>query len=202
MPSDRKNAILTAAGNCFVKNGYEKTTLDNIAEQVKINKASFYYYFKNKEAIFVDLITREADQFIEETCHKVNAIAGCRNKILSWVRESLKYNDNASILHRLSIESIRKLTPQIIALKNYAKEKGTVYLRGVLSGCAKLNMIKDVPIGTVAASISNIMYALKDQAYHEERFHPEGKVDTKKLVDGIVFSISLILDGIIMREKK
>jgi len=45
MSSDRKREILAAAGKCFVQYGYEKTTLDDIAAIVGINKASFYYSF-------------------------------------------------------------------------------------------------------------------------------------------------------------
>jgi AcrR family transcriptional regulator len=111
MSSDRKKDILAAAGKCFVKFGYDKTTLDDIAGQVGINKASFYYYFKNKEAIFIDLIIREADEFIKAVKNKVDSVSGCREKILAWIKESFRYNESNSILHQLSIESLKKLTP-------------------------------------------------------------------------------------------
>ncbi len=37
----------------FVKNGYEKTTLDEIAAEAGIARRTFFYYFKSKEAILL-----------------------------------------------------------------------------------------------------------------------------------------------------
>ena len=37
----------------FVKNGYERTTLDEIAAEAGISRRTFFYYFKSKEAILL-----------------------------------------------------------------------------------------------------------------------------------------------------
>ncbi len=56
----------------FTEQGYEATTLRQIADELGINKASLYYYFDGKEAIVQSLLDQRGDE-VEE--------------LLAWVRE-------------------------------------------------------------------------------------------------------------------
>lgn len=198
MSFDRKKEIIAAAGKCFIKFGYDKTTLDDIAEIVGINKASFYYYFENKEAIFHDLIISEADDYIEKLKKKVASIDGCREKILSWIKEGFKYDEANSILRQLSLDSLRKLSPILFGLQKYAKEKGKEYLSSVLTYFEDKGQIKTNDPDKVAQAIQNIIYTFKDNAYHYTQNTPDGIAGKKKLEEEILFTVSLILDGIIV----
>ena len=55
MENDRKNEIIEAAKKRFAK-GYSPTSMDDIARDVGITKASLYYFFKGKEEIFSAII--------------------------------------------------------------------------------------------------------------------------------------------------
>jgi AcrR family transcriptional regulator len=200
MSAERKNHILAAAGKCFVKFGYDKTTLDDIAELVGINKASFYYYFRNKEAIFAELITRQADEFIESTKNKVESIDGCKEKIIAWIKESFTYNDTNSILHRLSLESLKKLSPLLLELNNFAKQKGTEYLGSILTEYRKKGELNTDNVSRVAQTIQNIIYAMKDNTYQQAKSNPGEAVDFTQTVDEICYAVALILDGITVRK--
>ena len=46
-----KEKIINAAYNVFTNKGYHKTTMDDIANEVGVSKASLYSYFKSKEEI-------------------------------------------------------------------------------------------------------------------------------------------------------
>src|SRR5579885_185448 len=56
---DKKEAtrqdILSAAGFLFVKNGYEDTSVDDIAESANVAKGTFYYHFKSKDEVLIGL---------------------------------------------------------------------------------------------------------------------------------------------------
>jgi len=56
MENDRKKEIIEAAKKLFALNGYSPTSMDDIAKDVGINKASLYYFFKGKEEIFAAII--------------------------------------------------------------------------------------------------------------------------------------------------
>ena len=48
----RRQEIIDAAEKVFFAKGYDKVTMDEIAQKAEVNKALLYYYFKNKETLF------------------------------------------------------------------------------------------------------------------------------------------------------
>ncbi len=54
----RKTAIIDAAEKIFTQNGYEKTTIDDIAKESELAKGTLYLYFQSKEEIFGGIILR------------------------------------------------------------------------------------------------------------------------------------------------
>jgi AcrR family transcriptional regulator len=196
MAPDRKNEILAAARDCFDKFGYDKTTLDDIGEAVGMNKVSLYYYFKNKEAIFTEAVIREADEYSDSLAKKVESIDGCRNKILAWIREGFRYNRANSILHHLSPENLRKLGPQLEELKSYGMRKGIDYFETLLKNGQEKKEITKCDTGKVASAIQNVIYSMKNQAYQNARYGGRKEFDFNAMVSEIVFTVSLMLDGI------
>lgn len=49
----RREQIIRAAEKAFFARGYDRVTMDEIAREADVNKALLYYYFKNKEALFL-----------------------------------------------------------------------------------------------------------------------------------------------------
>lgn len=58
--------ILDAAIEVFVQLGYHATRLEDIAEAAGFSKTALYYYFKDKEEIFLNLCLREHERLITE----------------------------------------------------------------------------------------------------------------------------------------
>jgi AcrR family transcriptional regulator len=54
----RKKEILDAAERLFFLRGYEAVSMDEIAREVELNKATLYLYFQNKEALFAAVVLR------------------------------------------------------------------------------------------------------------------------------------------------
>jgi AcrR family transcriptional regulator len=52
----QRKKILNAAGRLFWQKGYVATTLDDIARAGRINKATIYYYFKNKAFLLFEIV--------------------------------------------------------------------------------------------------------------------------------------------------
>ncbi|MBB1643791.1 TetR/AcrR family transcriptional regulator [Sphingobacterium sp. UME9] len=49
---DRKDQIIHAAIRRFMHYGFSKTTMNEIAEDIKITKANLYYYYSEKECTY------------------------------------------------------------------------------------------------------------------------------------------------------
>lgn len=54
----KRGAILEAALKRFKRFGLAKTTMDEIAKDLEISKGSLYYYFSDKERIYVAVVER------------------------------------------------------------------------------------------------------------------------------------------------
>jgi len=62
----RKEEIIRAAAKRFGRHGLGKTTLDEIARDVRIGKPTIYHYFKSKDDLFYSSIIWETSQYIED----------------------------------------------------------------------------------------------------------------------------------------
>jgi AcrR family transcriptional regulator len=193
---DKRNEILNAAGKCFAKFGYDKTTLDDIGKMVGMNKASLYYYFDNKEAIFKEMITREAHAYRDLLKEKVEQVRGCRQKILAWIEEGFKFNQSGSILHQLSMEMLQKLSPILEELKNDAFENGALFLASILDNGQKQNEMIPCDSLKIARAIQNVIYSIKDSVMMKARPNLYTEIDFPAMIREILFTVSLILDGI------
>jgi AcrR family transcriptional regulator len=56
---EKQTNIPDVAQNPFAKFGLAKTTIEDIAKKARMGKASIYYYFKNKESIYKEVIHKE-----------------------------------------------------------------------------------------------------------------------------------------------
>jgi AcrR family transcriptional regulator len=62
----RQEEIIRAAAKRFSRHGFGKTTLEEIARDVRIGKPTIYHYFKSKDELFYTSITFQSSQFIED----------------------------------------------------------------------------------------------------------------------------------------
>lgn len=60
---DQRSIIMAAARKRFAYYGLEKTTMNEIAGDIGISKAALYYYFTDKEQLFVAVVEGEIDEF-------------------------------------------------------------------------------------------------------------------------------------------
>ena len=66
METDRKTQIIKAAVKRFARHGLNKTTLDEIARDLRIGKATIYYYFKSKDELFFETIIYDSDLILND----------------------------------------------------------------------------------------------------------------------------------------
>ena len=196
MAPDRKTEILDAAGSCFARFGYEKTTMDDIGEMVGMNKVSLYYYFKNKETLFKEMIIREADQFSEMVRSRVKEIRGPRERLIDWIKTGFEFSQSGSILHQLSVESLSKLSPQLEELKEYAFQNGADYIASLILEGQQSGEFIACDAAKIGTTIQRVIYSIKDSAYQEFRNNPLRPMDYEKLCRDVTFTVGLILDGI------
>lgn len=87
---DSRAVIIKAAGELFGKFGFNKTTMDEIAQAVYKSKSSIYYYFKSKEEIFKAVVERESRVMREGLRKAIDRENTPQEKIQAYVITRLK----------------------------------------------------------------------------------------------------------------
>ncbi|MDI1234277.1 MAG: TetR/AcrR family transcriptional regulator [bacterium] len=80
----RRVEILEKAANCFTQFGFNKTTLDDIGDALGFNKAALYYYFKNKEELFSNVMKYELARLWDRLREERTNTKGFENKMLEY----------------------------------------------------------------------------------------------------------------------
>lgn len=78
--------IMDAAYEQFLRFGYRKTTMEDIAKAAGKGKSSLYYYFKNKEEIFQATVWKHSGEVMTITERALEGITSLKEQILTTVR--------------------------------------------------------------------------------------------------------------------
>lgn len=196
MPGDRIPEILDAAGRCFARYGYEKTTMDEIGALVGMNKVSLYYYFANKEALFKAMLKREADDYLAKMKRDVGGMRGCRKRIEAWIELSFKYGSQSAVMRQVSMDTLRNLSPLLGEFRDSSLASSREEIAALLREGIEGGELRSCDAARVAASIVGIIGAAKDAAVREFMARPDEAIDTARVVKDIRFTVDLILGGL------
>jgi AcrR family transcriptional regulator len=97
--SDRtREAILDAARIAFARKGFSGVTIRDITNLTGVTRANFYYYFRDKTELFIDLGTetyREALATVEALGESPDRAESDADAIGRWVVRYLEYLDHS-----------------------------------------------------------------------------------------------------------
>jgi AcrR family transcriptional regulator len=79
--------ILEAAKKVFILNGFEGTSMQQIANEAGINKSLLHYYFRNKEKLFAAVFSYAFQNFVPQIQEILNSSASVFTKIERIVSE-------------------------------------------------------------------------------------------------------------------
>lgn len=125
MNMTRREKILEAATWLFGYYGFEKTTVDDIAERASISKGSVYLEFQNKEAILVAVV----QQFTTRELERINQLVkGASAPYIDVLRELL----HGHVLSYWSIANGQLHSPEVIASANPAIMAEIINFQGAI----------------------------------------------------------------------
>jgi AcrR family transcriptional regulator len=53
-PANKRDAVLKAAAELFLETSYSRTSMNDVANRLRITKPALYHYFRNKEELFLE----------------------------------------------------------------------------------------------------------------------------------------------------
>ncbi|MGO4528185.1 TetR/AcrR family transcriptional regulator [Paenibacillus sp. 2TAF8] len=66
---EAKTIILNHAKSLFIEKGYDRATMDDLCVLTQMSKGNLYHHFKNKEVLFLKLLTRHTEQMSQKWLH-------------------------------------------------------------------------------------------------------------------------------------
>ena len=173
LPEDKKEKIIKVCIDEFVKNGFEKTSTDNIAAKAGISKGSVFHYFKSKKNLYFYLIkyvyhlltekTMIASQEIEDQdfFERIKGIVLIKQKIAIQYHKETQFIINA-LRHP---PAVLKKECEDLYKKNwntYEKMKNYVYRVDLIE---PEQVRKNVSIELIVNFTMNILEKLSDRYF-------------------------------------
>jgi AcrR family transcriptional regulator len=110
-----RRKIIITAGTIFSRYGFRKTTMDEIANALKMGKSSVYYYFSSKQEIFEAVVKYEANTLRNELTTAIKSVESPIDKMRKYVLVRMKafeklsnYYNAIAILRLILYDGVRK----------------------------------------------------------------------------------------------
>jgi TetR/AcrR family transcriptional regulator len=111
----RKTEIIDAAERLFFSRGYEDVSMEEIAGEVELNKATLYLYFENKETLFATIVLHGVwilqEKFTECMKQQVSGIVKVILMGQAYYRFSQEYPEYLRLIHFYGSERFSKENP-------------------------------------------------------------------------------------------
>lgn len=198
---ERRKEILEAALAAFLETGFDKTSMDDVVRATGLSKGTIYWYFKNKQELYVALMEYVIDGFFEEFEH-----------ILSTAHDMPPYEAVKAMFGSISL--MLDANPKVASLTvdfmmqalhypdmrekyaayyaRYINEVGTIIQRGIDSGT-----FRQVDARAAAATLIGTMDGVMLQALLGEELNLDWQWQAKHILDTAeaLFSNGLLNNG-------
>ena len=191
-----KEKIGRVAMKCFSKYGLDKTTLEDIAKEVGLNKASLYYYYKNKEDIFLEVAIREGQDFLSSLQQKTLAKKNTEDRVTFYLLERINYYKNILNMNRVSVETLHKMLPRFFELFDSIMQAEVQFLSKIIREAVKTKELIKVNPDNLASSLIAMNDALKHHAEHKAILKNQDEIDYSQILVDMKFLLSLIFKGL------
>jgi len=154
----RRKDILDAAERVFFRQGVEKATMDDVAQEAELSKATLYLYFSSKEEIYFAIYLRGQDKLFSMIDKATKAVGNTREKLSRYmsivVNFQKKYPNYFEAFFYFLTRGVQ-LSDDNIYLKQH-KETGRAFLnnwirliqKGQDEGFIRANL-NAIPVGAI-----------------------------------------------------
>ena len=137
----KRQLIIDAAIEVFSRNGFQNSTISQIARKADVAEGTIYQYFKNKEDLFFSIPIDKTKEFYNELELHLEGIHGAENKIRKFVwyylyhlQENPNYTRalmlemrvNRNFAKTKTFEAYRPLTHKILEIIEEGQEEGVI----------------------------------------------------------------------------
>jgi AcrR family transcriptional regulator len=159
---ETRDAIIQIARNIFGKYGFQKTSMNQIANANRKGKSSLYYYFNSKEDVFIAVLQQEAMMLKGQILASIAEYDDPKDKIRAYVHIRMNgFKNLLNLYDAIRNEYLSHLPFIENARKNYDAEEQNMIKSILDDGIARgFFSISDTTIASLA-----IVTAMKGLEY-------------------------------------
>ena len=105
---DKRRAILRRSAKLFAQNGYDRTSMAEVADASGVSKALLYHYYVGKESLLFDILHAHL-QDLMDAVRAVDAKLAARARLQALIGAVLNAYRDADDEHKIQINELRKL---------------------------------------------------------------------------------------------
>jgi TetR/AcrR family transcriptional regulator len=195
-PATKEELIVEAARKRFAYYGYDKVTMDEIANDVGLGKASLYYYFPTKEALFKTVTQREQWGFKARVDEILRSDLSSSDKLRRYAEQRVELFRIFHNLAKLTVE-FSEFRPVIGDLfKEFARWE-TRTLQHILESGNSSGEFTIVNPPLTAKTLLHVVQGLRLRTLKHATDGPIGDKHIQELRAETTLIIELLLSGIV-----
>jgi TetR/AcrR family transcriptional regulator, cholesterol catabolism regulator len=141
LAENRKNEIIGVALKLFSQEGYHSTTLDKVAAEIGVSKATLYYYFRNKEEIIRAILDRSLDR-MKKTLDIKKTSLSTTEKLRQFVEYHVVFGADDAELAKITFEQLNILPKRSREVLKRKQREIVVFLQDLLQQGVDEGIIK------------------------------------------------------------
>ncbi len=153
--------IIEAALKRFSHFGISKTTMNEIADDISLSKASLYYYFPDKPSLILAVARYTFDLFLNDINSNIHKDSSLKDAIYAVIETRSKYIQKFYMLHFSEWQTdIQSNLHAITELKDNAEKKLNSFIVQILKREIKAGRIRTLDPDTTIELITKALFGV------------------------------------------
>ncbi len=193
---EKEQAILKAARERFAQFGFTKVTMDEIASDVELGKASLYYYFPAKEDLFRAVIHHEQNEFVKAIEKILKQNTSASKKFALYVEKRLEFFEELLNLGTLNVHSFSGTKSIYNSLFEDFNSQELKLIESIIKEGKKKGEFKKLLSNDLPELILHILQGLRFIALRQLKGRSNDKIYVNQLKKESGLFIKIFLEGI------
>lgn len=182
---DVRQRILETAADLFMGQGFDGVSIRQIAESCNLSKAGLYYYFKDKEDLFLAVLDENLSVFEELLTNLQTQSGSSRSIISSFIKAVFtELPLNVRSIFQKAQQDLSKVNPAArTSFNKRYEEKFLAPLAEIIQTGIVSNQIRDLNPHIAVWALLGLMYPFFNREFHEDA----SKEEVVRLIESIFF---------------
>lgn len=185
--AQKKQAILSKAGELFMKDGFIETTIEDLAKSLRLNRSMIYYHFPSKETLLYEVLN---STFIDNM-PKIKSIIRLNITAEEKLRLLIEGHVNTSTLGKgfppRLIAQRKYLEPKLLKKYIEQRDKYENIFRDLIQQCIDDGVLPPLNVKVASLLILSMLNSI------QEWYKDTGPYTVEQITD---FAVNFIIDGL------